>query len=74
MPAYANLSGRSGVASYVEDWDAITVTFTTGAVYRYTYASAGEANVEQAKELARVGKGLNAFIMRRMRKLYASKR
>ena len=74
MTPYANLSGKSNVASYQEDWDAINVTFKDGSTYRYTYASAGEGIVEEMKNLARVGKGLNSFINRRAKYLYAYKR
>lgn len=64
MPRYQNLGGDSGVASYEFDATSIEVTFATGGVYRYTYASAGAENIEQMKVLAENGQGLNSFINR----------
>ncbi|MEE3044950.1 MAG: hypothetical protein VX620_06865 [Pseudomonadota bacterium] len=62
MPIYRNLGGNSGVASYEFGSDWIEVTFTTGKVYRYTYASVGAENLEHMKALAEQGQGLNSFI------------
>lgn len=39
----------------------------------YTYTSAGSHNIEEMKELATRGEGLNSFINRHVRKKYASK-
>ena len=73
MERYKNLSGDSGVAAYEIGPDFIRVQFTDGAVYLYTYASAGSHNIEQMKQLARKGQGLNTFINTTVRKLYARK-
>lgn len=73
MPAYANLSGKSGVTNYEISADSITVWFRRGSPYVYTYASAGEANIEQMKVLAESGQGLGAFINTVVKHLYASK-
>ncbi len=71
MPRYANLGGDSGVESYEIGDDSITVVFSTGVLpYRYTYASAGAANIEQMKSLAQRGEGLNEFINRYVRDKY----
>lgn len=70
---YKNLSGNSGVRRYVSDATSITVEFSTGSVYKYTYISAGKHNIEQMKQLAEKGFGLNSFIMRNVRNNYASK-
>ncbi len=62
MERYKNLKGDSGIDSYKIGPDSITVYFSDGAVYRYTYQSTGKANVEQMKKLATAGEGLNGFI------------
>jgi len=40
----------------------ISVKFSDGSVYHYSYVSAGQSNVEQMKKLAHQGEGLNSFI------------
>jgi hypothetical protein len=62
MDLYSNMSGDSGVYAYDSGSDFITVFFTSGKQYTYTYKSAGTSNVEQMKNLARAGSGLNSFI------------
>jgi hypothetical protein len=71
---YRNLGGDSGVRTYNLADDAITVGFSDGSFYVYTYASAGPHNVKQMKSLAVRGRGLNAFINTRVKHLYATKR
>ena len=71
MERYADINGDSGVLSYEIGHDYIKVKFKTGAVYTYTYASAGKENVETMKMLAKSGNGLNSFINKYARKLYA---
>lgn len=71
MTSYMNRNGNSNIEAYEIGYDYIDVKFFgTYKVYRYSYASAGEDNIEEAKLLARQGYGLNSFIMRRMRTLY----
>lgn len=69
--AYANIGGNSGVDSYVDGYGWILVNFTTGAKYLYTTKSTSDANIDQMKQYAREGKGLNSFIMRIARDGYA---
>jgi len=71
MTKYRNLNGNSNVISYEMGSDYIRVQFGTGSPYVYTYQSAGKENIEHAKKLAQQGYGLNSFIVRNMRKLYA---
>lgn len=71
MERYRNLGGDSSVVAYEIGSDFIRVQFSDGSVYMYTYASAGSANIEHMKQLARSGQGLNSFIMRHVRKAYA---
>jgi hypothetical protein len=71
MQIYADVDRDSGVAAYESGIDFIRIQFSTGAVYLYTYDSAGQHNIEQMKRLAATGDGLNAFINRWVRKAYA---
>ena len=71
MESYKNLGGDSNVAGYEIGDRYILVMFRTGAVYEYTYESAGVANIEQMKMLAVHGQGLNSFIQRVVRKSYS---
>lgn len=73
MERYRNRGGDSGIVAYEIGPDSITVMFSDGAVYLYTYQSAGSANIERMKRLAIAGEGLNSFINRRVRKRYARK-
>jgi len=71
MTPYANRGGDSGVAAFEVGADFIVVQFTTGARYLYNHAATGAANIARMKELALDGHGLNEFINRHVRKLYA---
>lgn len=62
MEMYTNHSGKSGVYSYEIADNSITILFTKGNQYTWSYDSAGEDNVEEMKQLARSGSGLNSFI------------
>jgi hypothetical protein len=73
MKKYKNLGGNSGVNMYENGNDFIRVMFNDGSIYKYTYTSAGIDYIEEAKNLADCGQGLNSFIMTNMRKLYESK-
>ena len=70
MEYYRNLSGDSGVTAYECGSDYIRVQFSDGAIYRYSYSSAGSHNIEEMKRLAQYGEGLNSFINRRVRMGY----
>ena len=70
MERYRNLSGTSGVSAYEIGADYIRVRFSTGAVYRYSYRKAGSGHIEQMKDLARRGSGLNSYITRYVKLLY----
>lgn len=70
---YRNLGGNSGVAAYEIRSDFIRVQFSTGAIYRYTYESAGKDNIESMKKLAEKGQGLNGFINRNVKYRYAAR-
>jgi hypothetical protein len=73
MERYADVDGDSGVYAYECGPDYIRVKFSNGSIYLYTYQSAGSANIEQMKILARNGNGLNRFININVKKMYARK-
>lgn len=73
MDRYADVNGDSGVAGYEIGSDSIRVQFKDGAIYLYTYSSAGKENIETMKRLATGGDGLNAYINTHVRKLYSRK-
>ena len=70
MQQYRNYRGNSSIAGYEIEPTRIRVMFSDGSIYSYSYASAGMSNVEQMKQLARSGHGLNSFIMRNVRNRY----
>ncbi|MFA5499324.1 MAG: hypothetical protein WCX83_03695 [Candidatus Cloacimonas sp.] len=67
MEVYKNLGGDSGVVGYQIEEDRIIVEFSSGAQYSYTYRNPGIDHVEEMKELARAGKGLNSYINRNVK-------
>lgn len=74
MECYMNLNGNSNVQFFSIGQEHIDVRFRNGGMtYRYTYQSAGKANVETMKELARQGFGLNSYIDRYVYTGYESK-
>ncbi len=73
MEQYKNLGGDSHVAAYEIGPDFIRVQFLDGSIYLYTNASAGSDNIQQMKQLAQEGQGLNSFINRTVRKDYERK-
>lgn len=62
MISYMDISGRSGIEGYDLFEDGIRVYFKDGRQYDYTELSAGKYEVDQMKELAQQGTGLNGFI------------
>ncbi len=73
MTTYLDTDRDSGIFGYEVGPDWIQVRFSTGAVYEYTYLSAGPKNIETMKRLAASGDGLNAFINRNVKKRYSRK-
>lgn len=73
MEIYKNLSGNSGVISYEIGDDYIIVQFREGATYLYNYESAGAETVEQMKQHAISGEGLNSFINTGVGEQYAER-
>ncbi len=71
--SYENLGGNSGVTAYQIGTDFIRVQFYNGAIYRYTYESAGHVKIERMKRLAKTGQGLNGYINRNVKYDYAER-
>jgi hypothetical protein len=70
---YGNKNGHSGVVAYEIGEDSITVKFSGGDTYLYSYASAGKKRVETMKKLARSGEGLSTFISQEVRERFERK-
>ncbi len=73
MPAYLNLSGKSGIISYEIGDDFIEVTFKDFSVYKYNQIRPGKAGVDHMKILAKSGSGLNSYISSVVKKNYYKK-
>ncbi len=73
MTRYLNLSGESNVWGYEIGTAYIRVRFNDGSIYLYTYESAGKFHIENMKQLAVAGQGLNSYINRHVKYSYASK-
>lgn len=73
MIRYSNLGGNSGVTGYDVEPGVIDVYFRDGSAYRYTDGSAGAPNIATMHSLAEAGRGLNAFINRRVKYDYEVK-
>lgn len=73
MTPYANVGGDSNVAAYESGEDYIRVKFRDGRVYTYTASSVGASNLAKMQAFAKSGIGLNSFIVRKVRTMYASK-
>lgn len=71
MKPYRDVDHDSGVAAYDDGAGSMLVQFKDGAVYEYTDASAGAANIAEMTRRAAAGDGLNAFITKHVRKRYS---
>lgn len=70
---YTNLGGKSTIAKYELEKDAINIKFTDFSSYRYTNQSAGPENISKMKSLALAGKGLGTFIDANVKDRYLRK-
>lgn len=73
MITYKDIDHDSNIAAYKYGGDYIIVQFKHGGKYEYTYQSAGSYHIEQMKQLADLGDGLNAYINKHVRKNYSKK-
>ena len=70
MERYKNLNGNSGVSNFALGDEWIEVEFLRKGIYRYTYKSAGRAQIEKMKQLARKGQGLSTYISQHTHNMY----
>jgi hypothetical protein len=73
MERYSDIDRDSGVVAYETGTDFIRVQFSDGAIYLYTYRSAGQRDIDAMKALAARGDGLNAYINNYAKKSYERK-
>jgi hypothetical protein len=73
MTPYKNLSGNSGVKSYLIKRYSIIISFTDGNTYEYSFETAGRHNIAQMKSLAERGLGLATYINKYVRDKYEKK-
>lgn len=73
MERYKNLGGDSGVIAYEVGAGEITVKFSDGWHYLYSAQSTSQANIHEMQRLAELGRGLNSFIGRVVRKGFVRK-
>lgn len=60
--SYKNAGGKSEVASFSIEKDAMNVRFKDRSEYRYTNQSASPEAIAKMKQLALAGKGLGTYI------------
>ena len=63
----------TGIKGYDYDDESITIYFTSGSIYTYTYGSCGAGHVESMKQLADSQDGLNTYTTKN-KPPFASKR
>lgn len=73
MNRYKNLSGNSSISLYEIEDDRITVQYNDGTNYLFTNSKTGAQNIDQMKRLAELGRGLNTYIHKHVKKLYERK-
>lgn len=75
MTPYLNLSGQSNVIAYEITQDGIHLVFKSGAQRNYLYNSVrpGQAVVNNMKQLAQQGRGLNSYISLVVKRNFARK-
>ena len=71
MNRYSNRGGSSGISAYEIGNNFIKVKFSsTSRTFTYSYQKAGSIHVENMKELAQRGSGLNTYINRYVKNLF----
>ncbi len=73
MTPYRNLRVTFNVLAYEIPLDSVVIQFNPRDFYFYTTKSVGAVNLEETKQLANKGIGLNSFINMRVRKMWVSK-
>ncbi len=72
MRRYGDPEGTSSIRAFELSVDSITVEFSDGTVFLYNHSSTGLANVQQMKQLALNGQGLDHYITHYARKAHAA--
>jgi len=57
-----NTGKPTGVRGYDYEDDNITLYFTSGSIYNYSYASCGSSHINNMKSLADGQHGLNTYV------------
>lgn len=70
MKTYGNPANNSGIAAYEIAAQHIKVKFKRGGTFVYSYTSAGAEHIENMKELATRGVGLNTYINKYVKDSY----
>lgn len=73
MERYGNIGRGSGVSEYELGTDYIKVKFSDGSTYLYSYRKPGSYHVDQMKNIAQNGIGLNSYINKNVKFKYESK-
>ena len=74
MTIYRNIGGSSLVSKYEIGEDYIIVVFEWDPVkYRYDYTNPGKDHVEKMKRFAKLGQGLNSYILKYAGKNFSHK-
>jgi len=73
MKKYKNRNGNSGIKAYEISEDAISIKFTDGSIYLYSYNSSGKVTIEIMKGLAKKGIGLTTYINQQVKDSYEKK-
>ena len=72
MERYKNLGGNSGVELFECGQQYIKVKFKSSrTIYVYDWREPGHDHVENMKQLAKEGQGLNTYISQNVKKNYA---
>jgi hypothetical protein len=73
MQPYKNSNRDTGVIAYETGDNGIAVKFRDGSVYLYTIKSAGQAAINEMKNLAKKGSGLTTYINQNVKERYEKK-
>lgn len=73
MIRYKNSGGDSGVYAYQLVYNYLLVQFSDGSIYKYSYLKPGKYHVDNMKNLAQSGEGLNSYINKNVKYNYEQK-
>lgn len=73
MTVYKDIEGKSPILAYEIGTDYIDIIYKSGISYRYDYNTPGKSEVENMRNKARLGHGLQNYIEHRVNFRYAQK-